>query len=158
MSFSIPSALEMLASATKTIAAFAKWRQVTIGNSRSLINELETNSRYCWAVIDQDIPVGNIVGQLSTTEYDRLNKAGFDFNNIRQRRIYRYKSLAGTDLAFLGGQETKTLIKNIYDRIKDLKTKYPFASDGTKKRWQTRVVNIQKRILLLLRHVRAETQ
>ena len=92
MSISIPSALEMLASATKTITAFAKWRQVTTGNVRVLIDELETNSRYCWLVINKDIPVGKIIDKLSTKEYDRLNREGFDFNTIKQRKIYRYKS------------------------------------------------------------------
>jgi hypothetical protein len=153
MSISIPSALEVFASVKNTVTAFAKWRQATVGNAWTLIDELKKNSMLFWSVINRDIPVGNIVDKLSTDEYDRLCREGFNFNSIRQRRIYPYKSLFGTDLAFLGGKETKVLIKNIYDRIKDLKEKYPYANDGKKKRWYTRVVNIQKRILLLLRHV-----
>jgi hypothetical protein len=39
MSISIPSALEVLASAKETIAAFARWRQVTRGNAWALIDE-----------------------------------------------------------------------------------------------------------------------
>ncbi|MBT3323090.1 MAG: hypothetical protein HN392_12475 [Anaerolineae bacterium] len=155
MPISIPTALEIFASAAKTFTAFTKWRQATINDAWILIEELETNSRYFWAVINKDVPVGDIVSKLSTTEYDRLRRESFDFNSIKPKKIRRYPSLAGTDLGFLGGQETEVLITNIYDRIKDLKDKFPFSNDSTKRRWYTRVVNIQKRIFLLLRHVKA---
>jgi len=155
MAFSIPAALEVFASAAKTIKAFVDIRRAIIKDAWMLIDELEMNSRLFWAVINKDLPVGEIIDQLSTTEYDRLRRKPFDFNRINPKKIRRYPSLAGTELAFLGGQETEVLITNIYDRIKDLKYKIPFADDGTKRRWTTRVANIQRRIFLLLRHVRA---
>lgn len=153
MSINIPAALEVFASAKNTITAFSKWHQVTVGNAWALTDELKNNSLLFWSVINKDVPVGDIIDKISTKEYDRLCREGFNFNSIKQRKVYPYKSLTGTDLAFLAGKETKVVIKNIYDRIKDLKAKYPYATDGRKKRWYTRVVNIQKRILLLLRHV-----
>ncbi len=156
MPINIPTVLEVFASTAKTIDAFKNWRNATARNSWELIEELENNSLQCWTVLDKNVPVGDIVNKLSTAEYDRLRKDNFNFNNIRKRKVYHYKSMQGTDLEFLGGKETKVLITNIYDRIKDLKKKYPFADDGAKKRWYTRVANIQKRILLLLRHVRAQ--
>ena len=155
MPISIPAALEVFASAAKTITAFAEFRKATTRDAWKLIEELKRNSHYFWAVIDKDIPVGEIIDKLCTTEYDRLRSKYFDFNRIKPKKIRRYPSLTGTDLAFLGGQETEVLIRNIYDRIKDLKDKFPYAKDGTKRRWTARVVNIQKRIFLLLRHVRA---
>ena len=155
MSINIPDALKMLANAANSIATFAKVRQEMEGKGRTLIEELETNSFHCWSVIERGVPVGDIVNALSTTKYDELNQEGFDFNIIKSRKVYRYRSLAGTDLAFLGGKETKVLITNIYDRIKDLKAKYPYAENSNQKRWYMRVVNIQKRILLLLRHVKS---
>ena len=156
MSINIPTILEGLASTAKTIEAFKNWKRATARDVWKLIEELESNSLHCWTVLDKNESVGNIVNKLSTAEYDRLRRESFDFNNIRQKKVYPYKSLGGTDLAFLGEKETKALITNIYERIKDLKNKYPFAEDGTQKRWYTRVENIQKRILLLLRHVRAQ--
>jgi len=155
MPITLPSVLEMLATATKTIEAFKNWRKKTIGNSWRIIDELEKNSGLCWSVIEANEPVEKIVNELSTSEYDSLKRAGFDFNAINHRKIYPYKSLQGTDLAFTAGKETGVLIDNIYAHIKELKTKFPYAKVKTKRRWYTRVVNIQKRILLLLRHVRA---
>jgi hypothetical protein len=155
MPINLPDVLKMLSSVTETIEAFRNWRKKTKGDSWRIIDELKRNSVLCWSVIEKDIPVGEIVEKLSTAEYDSLKREGFDFNAINRKKIYPYKSLKGTDLAFSAGKETGVFIDNIYDHIKDLKTKFPYAQDKTKRRWHTRVVNIQKRILLLLRHVRA---
>lgn len=155
MTINLPAVLEVLSTAKETIEAFKNWRNKTIGDSWRIIDELERNSGLCWSVIDANVPVGEIVEQLSIAEFDNLKREGFDFNAIKRRTIYPYKSLQGTDLAFTAGKETAVLIDNIYAHIKDLKTKFPHAKDKNKRRWYTRVVNIQKRILLLLRHVRA---
>jgi len=155
MPITLPSVLEVLSTATETIKAFSNWRRRTRGDSWRIIDELERNSGLCWSVIEANVPVGEIVAGLSTAEYDSLKKEGFDFNAINRKNIYKYKSLQGTDLAFTAGKETGVLIDNIYAHIKELKTKFPYAQDKNKRRWFTRVVNIQKRILLLLRHVRA---
>jgi len=155
MPINLPAIFDMLSTATETIEAFKNWRKKTKGDSWRIIDELEKNSGLCWSVIEANEPVETIVKKLSTSEYDSLKGAGFDFNAFDHRKIYPYKSLQGTDLAFTAGKETGVLIDNIYAHIKELKTKFPYAKNKTKRRWYTRVVNIQKRILLLLRHVRA---
>jgi hypothetical protein len=157
MPINLPDLLKMLSSVTETIEAFRNWRRKTEGDSWRIIDELEKNSVLCWSVIEKSEPVGDIVEALSTQEYDSLKREGFDFNAINRRRIYPYKDLEGTDLAFSAGKETGVFIDNIYAHIKELKRKFPYADDQKKRRWYTRVVNIQKRILLLLRHVRAHS-
>jgi hypothetical protein len=155
MPINLPDLLKMLSNVTETIEAFRNWRRQTKGDSWRIIDELEKNSVLCWSVIEKDKPVEEIIEKLSTAEYDSLKREGFDFNAINRKKIYPYKDLQGTDLAFSAGKETGVFIDNIYAHIKELIRKFPYAEDRTKRRWYTRILNIQKRILLLLRHMRA---
>lgn len=149
----IPLALKSIASTASTLKAFTDWRSRTKGDVRALIEELKENARYCWLVLEQDIDPGAIIPKLSTDEYDRLSKSGFSFNVLKRRSIARMGSLQGTDLSSWQGKSTEALIANIYDKIKDIKTLYPYISEKHNIQWKTRIANIQKRILLLLKHV-----
>jgi hypothetical protein len=149
----IPLALKSIASTASTLKAFTDWRSRTKGDVRALIEELKENARYCWLVLEQDIDPGAIIPKLSTDEYDRLSKSGFSFNVLKRRSIARMDSLQGTDLSSWQGKSTEALIANIYDKIKDIKTLYPYISEKQNIQWKTRIANIQKRILLLLKHV-----
>ncbi len=126
----------------------------TRGNARALVEELKDNSRLCWLVIEDDVAVKKIIPSLSYTVYDRLNKAGFDFNALKRKKIRDYAQLKQSDLESWTGKSTHELIENIYDKIKNLKTTYKYAPDSGKHRWKARVINIQKRILLLVKHLR----
>lgn len=149
----IPLALKSIASATTTLNAFSNWRSGTKGDVHTLIEELKENSRYCWLVLEQNIDAETIIPQLSTKEYDRLGKAGFDFNSLKRRNIPKMRSLQGTDLASWQGKSTEELVANIYDKIKDLKTLHSYLGKKQNIQWKTRIANIQKRNLLLLKHV-----
>jgi len=91
MPISIPTALEVFASAAKTVTAFANFRRATIKDAWKLIEELKRNSHYFWAVIDKGIPVGEIIDKLSTAEYDRLRRNSFDFNRINPKTLVSAK-------------------------------------------------------------------
>lgn len=58
-----------------------------------------------------------------------------------------------TDLASWAGKSTQELIENIYDKIKDLRSLYALSAQQNR-RFGPRIINIHKRILLLLRHAR----
>jgi len=148
----IPVLLKAFESAAGALKAFTGWKSKTKGNARSIIEELKENSRYFWLVIEERVPLDNVVSNLSTSEYDRLLKEGFDFNSLKRKKIGKYASLEGTDLSSWQGKETEKLVSNIYDKIKDIKTKYPLSKDSKKIRWELRVKNAQKRILLLVKH------
>lgn len=148
----IPLLLKAVNTASGTLEKFTGWKSKTKGNVRSIIEELKENSRYFWLVIEEDIPLDKIISNLSTAEYDRLSKEGFNFNSLGKEKIKHHKSLDNTDLASWQGKETGELVSNIYDKIKDMKTKYPLAKDSKKILWKQRVKNAQKRILLLLKH------
>jgi len=148
----IPILLKAYDTAAGTLSAFTGLLSKNKGDSRAIIEELKDNSRYLWLVIEEDVPIDEIVNDLSTKEYDRLSKSGFNFNNLKRRKISKYKSLEGTNLSSWRGKETEQLVSNIYDKIKDLKIKYPRSKNSKKIRWSQRVENVQKRILLLLKH------
>lgn len=148
----IPILLKAYDTATMSLNAFTGWRSKSKGDARSIVEELKENSRYLWLVIEEDVSINKIINKLSTTDYDRLSKQGFNFNILKRNKIARYKSLEGTKLSSWQGKETEKLVSNIYDKIKDLKTKYPLSKNSKKIRWNQRVNNVQKRILSLLKH------
>jgi hypothetical protein len=78
---------------------------------------------------------------------------GFNFNTLKRGKIAPFPSLAGTDLASWQGKTTEALVESIYDKLNDLKLRYPHVKRSEKYRWRVRVNNIRKRIWLLLRHV-----
>ena len=95
-----------------------------------------------------------MIEKISVSEYKRLAKEGFNFNTLKKGKIAAIASLEGTDLASWRGKETEELIESIYDKINDLKIRYPYVREKDKYRWNVRVSNIRKRIWLLLMHVR----
>jgi hypothetical protein len=99
------------------------------------------------------VALSEVVGKLSTAEYDRLLRDGFGFNGLKRRKIKRMPSLDNTDLASWQGKETEELVFAIYDKLKTLIQKHPYTADNPKYRWGVRVQNIRKRIWLLIRHV-----
>jgi hypothetical protein len=150
----IPGILKSIATAYSSLKAFSDMRAKTKGDARSLIEELKENSRLCWLILEEDVEVGKIIPQLSYSEFDRLNKAGFDFDALKRKKIRKYSELTNSDLASWTGKSTDALVENIYDKIKNLKTTYKYAPHSEKRRWKARVINIQKRILLLVKHLR----
>jgi hypothetical protein len=59
--------------------------------------------------------------------------------------------MKNTDLASWSGKSTQHLIQNIYDKIKDLRSLHALSVNPGR-RFGPRIINIHKRILLLLRH------
>jgi hypothetical protein len=150
----IPGILKSIATAYSGLKALSDMSAKTRGDARALIEELKENSRLCWLVVEENVEINKIIPQLSYTEYDRLNKAGFDFNALKRKKIRKYLQLNQSDLESWAGKSTHDLIENIYDKIKNLKTTYKYAPNSEKHRWKARIINIQKRILLLVKHLR----
>ena len=120
-----------------------------------MIGEIKDNLSYLDMVATDGVPLGDVVGKLSDAEYRRLAKAGFDFNKLKRSKIEKYPSLQGTDLEGWGGKETEELVESIYDKINEIKIRFPYVRNSEKYRWGVRVGNIRKRIWLLLKHVRS---
>ena len=149
----IPGILKSIATTYTGLKAISDMRAKTRGDARSLVEELKENSRLCWLVIEEDVEPGKIIPKLSHSEFDRLNRAGFDFDALKRKKIKKYTQLNDTDLESWAGKSTHALVENIYDKIKNIKTTYKYTPQNEKRRWKIRILNIQKRILLLVKHV-----
>ena len=155
MDLSIPAALKSLATAGAASRVLTAWWKKAKGNSRSLISELKDNMTYLDLVAEDGVGLEEVVEKISVDEYKRLAREGFNFNTLKKGRIAAFASLEGSDLASWCGKETEELIDSIYDKINDLKIRYPYVGKNEKYRWGVRVNNIRKRIWLLLMHVRS---
>lgn len=150
---SVAPVLNLLASASKTMQWFADLRKQTRGDVRSLVEELKENSRLCFRVIEDGVAPEEVIPKFSTAVYDRLNESGFDFNAVKRADVAAFEGMDKTDLATWAGKSTQELIENIYDKIKDLRSLHALSVKA-KRRPGPRLINIHKRILLLLRHTK----
>lgn len=153
MDITIPTALKTLSSAGSAMKSITSWWQKSKGDSRALIGELKDNLSYLDMVATDGVPLGDVVEKLSVVEYKRLSKEGFNFNKLKKSKIVKHPSLQGTDLERWGGKETEELVDSIYDKVNEIKIRYPHVGNNEKYRWGVRVSNIRKRIWILLKHV-----
>ncbi len=153
MSFFIPEALSIFATAGEALQALVSWRKRSKGDARAIVMELEDNYTYLKMVAFDGVPLENVVQDLSTAEYKRLASEGYNFNNLKRQKIQDDPSFEGTQMANWVGKSTEELIDSIYKKIGELKITYPHNKDNAKYRWNVRVQNIVKLILLLLKHV-----
>lgn len=153
MEMTIPAGLKTLSEAGTAMKNINSWWKKSKGDSRALIGEIKENLLYFDMVAADSVPLGDIVVNLSTVEYKRLSMDGFNFNNLKKSKIAKYPFLQGTDLEKWGGKETEQLIVSIYDKVNEIKIKFPIVGTNKKYRWEVRVNNIRKRIWLLLKHV-----
>ncbi len=147
---SILPALTGVITTAKAMASFDAFRKGRKGDIRALIEELKENLRLCLHVINDKIDHKIVISKFATTEYDRLNRAGFNFNALQSKKIAVFPGIEKTDLASWPGKSTAALVENIYDKIKSLKSAHAFTPTSLTNR--RKLINIHKRILLLLRH------
>ena len=153
MELMIPAAIRSLSSGGSAVKSITAWWKKSKGDSRALIGELKENLVYLDMVTVDHVPLGDVIDKISVAEFKRLSKEGFNFNKLKKSRIAHYPSLRATDLQKWQGKETEQLIESIYDKLNDIKIRYPHVAKNKKYRWGVRVNNIRKRIWLLLKHV-----
>lgn len=149
---STPTILESLLKAKSLADLWAGWRKRSSGNALLLIDELKNNLRFCTLVLQDEVEIGKAIDVLSTKHYDRLLAEDPGFGSLSPRKIQNFKSLEKTDLAAWRGKPTSELVHSVYDKIKDIQVLYPRQSGKQQRRWRVRVINLRKRILLLLRN------
>jgi len=153
MSFFVPEALNIFATAGAALQALVNWRKRARGDARAIVMELEDNYTYLKMVAFDGAPLENVINDLSTAQYKRLAHEGYNFNNLKRKKIEGDPSFEGTQMANWAGKSTEVLINSIYKKIGELKITYPHNKDNPKYRWNVRVKNIIKLIWLLLKHV-----
>lgn len=139
-----------ISNAVKDVNAWLKKQK---GDSRLLVAEIKNNLIQLDMVVEHDVNLEEVLNDISIKEYKRLQGEGFNFGSIKKSKIPKFKSMEGTDLESWMGKETEELISSIYDKIIALKTMFPRVKNSSKIRWNSRVINIRKRILLFLRHL-----
>lgn len=136
----------------KAMASFDSFRRGRKGDARAIIEELKSNSRLCFRYVEDGVDCQIVIGKFTTVDFDRLNKSGYDFSSIKRKAIPSALNLKGTELGSWEGKTTGELVENIYDKIKNLQSLNEFHPDRPTN--GRRLLNIHKRILLLLRHIR----
>ena len=152
----IPAALkgvDTFEKSRRTLSALIKGKK---GAKRALIDEIRHNSTVCWLYLNRDADLAKVISELSHDVYDELSAKGYDFNSLKRGKIKSHPSLKKSDLKYFVGKNTEKLVDTIYQRIKKLKLTFKLSSENPKNRFPVRVRNIQKRILLLLRHMRSK--
>ncbi|MCW8889617.1 MAG: hypothetical protein OQL20_03030 [Sedimenticola sp.] len=155
MDITTPTVLKSLASAGSAAKELTAWWKKSKGDSRALIGELKDNLIYLDIVVKDKVELGEVIDSITVNEYKRLANAGFNFNTLKRTKIASHTALKGTDLASWQGKSTDELVESIYDKLNDLKLRYPHVKSNKKYRWRVRINNIRKRIWLLLMHVRS---
>lgn len=155
MDITIPVVLKSLSTGGSAIKYLRHLHAKATGDSRAIISEIKENLSYLDMIALDEVPLCDVVDNLSITEYKRLSKEGYNFNKLKNKSIAKYKSLMGTDLERWIGKDTETLIESIYEKINEIKIRHPYVGNSPKYRWSVRVNNIRKRIWLLLKHISA---
>ena len=152
----LPAAFEGLDTAARTARAFRGLQRGRRGARHALLDELRHNATVCWLFVGREIELEQLVAELRHDAYDRLAEQGFDFDSLRRAPVAAHPSLERTGLQAFVGQRTGHLVHALYGRIKDLELTYRLSPGSPRVRFPLRVRNIQRRILLLLWHLRGE--
>lgn len=152
----ISSLFSTLGTAASTTKAFKELLQNNRGDARLLLEELKKNATLCWLVVEREVEPPTAIEKMATATYDRLLEKGFDFNKLSpgKRKIRKVARLEDSDLASFLGNDVARLVESIYDRIKEMQLVYQVDPDNEKIDWNRRVINLHKRILLLMSHLR----
>ncbi len=136
-----------------TIDKILASKKTARGNTRRLLNELKHNNTVMSLFADGEIDAAAVAASLTTAVFNELDHAGFDFGVIGPRKIYVSESLNQRGLGSWTGKTPEDLLINIYDKIKDFVLRHHITDGSTTYRWSVRIVNIQLRLILLLRNI-----
>lgn len=149
----IPGVIKSISDTGSAISALTGWWKKAKGDSRSLVGELKDNMSYLDMVAEDGVELGEVIEKISVVEFKRLAKEGFNFNTLKKDKISLGPELEKTDLSSWKGKSTEELVESIYDKIIEIKIRYPHVQKNANYRWNARVNNIRKRIWLLFKHV-----
>ncbi len=153
----ISSLFSTLGTAANTAKAFQDLLKQRKGEARLLLEELKKNSTLCWLVVEREVEPVKVIPQFSVKAYDRLLEAGYNFNKLaapRKRIIQGDDRLQDSDLASFIGKDVANLVEGIYDRIKEMRLIFQIDPNNERIDWNRRIINLHKRILLLMFHLR----
>ena len=149
-----------LGTAANTTKAFKELLANKKGEERVLLEELKRDSTLSWLVVNREVEPKKVIPQLSTKAYDRLLEENYNFNDLASpsKRIVKGDArFEDSDLSSFVGKDVANLVEAIYDRIKEMKVIFEVDPDDERIDWNRRVINLHKRILLLMFHLKGWT-
>ena len=148
-----------LGTATNTAKVFKELIGNNRGDARLLLEELKRNATLCWLAVDRESDQRKIIPQLSVKVYDQLLEKNFDFNSLspRRKKVQGNTRLQDSDLSPFIGKDVANLMEGIYDRIKEMQLIFQVDPDNEHIDWNRRIINLHKRILLLMSHLKGWT-
>jgi hypothetical protein len=149
----IGEALKGLETGHKALDALTAWRKKARGDARALAGEVRENYRFIDMMHSDGVALDQVIAQISLDEFKRLSREGYNFDALRRAKIPNDDSIAKTELRSFRGKSTSYLVENIYDKLADLKAKYPLLRDSDQYDWPRGVANIRRRLLLLINHL-----
>jgi len=152
---SIALLTEFFSSTGKVLSELMLLKKKTSGSTRKLVSEIKDNFYYLDLIVKDGVSIDHVIEKLSVSIFKELEAEGFDFDKLKKKRIELPKSLESTNLSSWQGKSTSQLVESIYEKINELIIKYPIVSDHNNYRWSVRIINIHRRIELLLLHVRS---
>jgi hypothetical protein len=156
----ISTLFSALGTAANTAKAFKELLANKKGEIRLLLEELKKNSTLSWLVVNREVEPPKVIPQLSTKAYDRLLEEGYNFNDLvppRKRIVRGDARFEDSDLASFIGKDVANLVEGIYDRIKEMQVIFQVDPGNERIDYNRRVINLHKRILLLMFHLRGWT-
>ena len=149
-----------LGTAANTTKVFKELLANKKGEERLLLEELKRDSTLSWLVVNREVEAKKIIPQLSTKTYDHLLEENYNFNNLvssSKRLVKGDARFEDSDLSSFIGKDVSNLVEAIYDRIKEMKVIFEVDPDDERIDWNRRVINLHKRILLLMFHLKGWT-
>ncbi len=149
-----------LNTASNTAKVFRELLANKKGEVRLLLEELKRNSTLSWLVVDREVEPRKIIPQLSTKVYDRLLEGNYNFNGLApagKRKVKGEARFRDSDLASFVDKDVANLVEGIYDRIKEMQIIFQVDPRNKRINWSRRVINLHKRILLLMFHLKGWT-
>ena len=153
---SIRMIFEFATSAYKVSEEFLSILKKKKGKARLLFEELKHNQDLIAMVVDEDTDYFKVIPKFETNKYDALLSDNYNFASLSKKKIVGNKMLKKSDLKHFIGKPIGFLIEDIYDKIKEIRRIYEIDSKNTKIDWRRRIINLYKRLILLIYHLRSD--
>ena len=154
----ILSGLLSLAPGLKAINALIKESR---GQQRELLRELQNNINAISVFVEggaaaERLP--RLIADLQVSCYEQASKAGFDFNSLQKDKLKASLVADVPQFKTYAGLNTEQLFEKLYSWIHRLKIIARDYADDPKFRMNVRLFNIWKLMLVMVKHINAQSR
>lgn len=125
------------------------------GKARLFLEELKLNLDLLVMVVEEGTDHFKVIPRFETKQYDTMLKENYNFDSIGKKPIEKNERIEKSDIGHFIGKSTGILIEDIYDKIKQIKARYEIDNENPKIAWKRRIINLYKRLILLIDHLRS---